>query len=369
MWRWTLKSLLGQPLALTASVLAAGAAFLLVLLFEAMYRGESEQIVAYVKNAEADVWVMQRGVGNMHMATSYLSDWKATLVADVPGVARLDGILYLNTVVTAGGSHWYCYVVGLDSPQTRAGPWDMAAGRSVPGMGEAVIPATFERLGGPGLGETIRIIDQEFTVAGLSADTFSMANSVIFVSRTDLEDLMSSLDIFSFLLVQAEPDVDPQVLARRIEDSVDKVSALTRAEFIANDLQMARQMGVETIAIMTIIGGVLAMLLVVFTCYSLVARQRHEMAVVKAIGGESRQIYLGIMLQGGLVTLASVATATLLALACVPILAALVPQVTLHLTLLSVARIGAMGLLVALAASVWPAWQVARVDPASAFQS
>lgn len=77
MWRWTLKSLTAEPVALLVSIAAAGSAFLLVLFFEAVYAGEAEQIVAYVSHADADVWVMQRGVSNMHMATSYVSDWKA----------------------------------------------------------------------------------------------------------------------------------------------------------------------------------------------------------------------------------------------------------------------------------------------------
>jgi putative ABC transport system permease protein len=369
MWHWTFKSLVIRPLALAASVLAAGLAFLLVLLFEGFYTGESEQIVAYVENSRADVWVMQRGVSNMHMATSFLSDWKADLVAEVPGVSHVDGILYLNTVVHAPSSEWFSYVVGLDPTGTRAGPWAMSVGRAMPGPGEVVVPAVFSQIGQVSLGDVIRIADRELTVVGLSEGTFSLANAVVFVSRTDLEELMSSLDILSFLLVQAEPGVDPETLAADIERHVDDVSALTREQFVANDRRMAMQMGVETIALITVIGGSLALLLVAFTCYSLVTRQRRELAVIRAIGAARGSLYASVMLQGGVVALGGVGVALGLAALAVPAIAWLVPQVTLQLSWGSAGRVLVVGLLVAVAASAWAARQVSRVDPASAFAS
>jgi len=355
-------------LGLITSTAAAGFAFSLVMFFEAVFAGEAEQIVAYVRHQDADVWVMQRGVSNMHMATSYLSDWKATQIAGVRGVASVDAILYLNTVVEAAGKQWFSYVVGLDVPDTAAGPWAMSSGKNIPVSGEIVVPDVLARLSGVGLGDTIRITDRDFTITGLSAGTFSIANPVFFVARTDLEDIMTSLDIVSYVLVKASPGVSPKALAEAIERSVDKVAAIPAKEFIANDRQMAMKMGVETIALMTVIGGALAVLLVAFTVYTQIARQRREFAIAKALGSTNLSLYLNAALQAGVITLAGVIFATLLTLAAVPLTAALLPQVTLKLTSTSVLHTGAAGVVVALIASLIPARQIAHVDPTTAFQ-
>ena len=45
---------------------------------------------------------MQRGVSNMHMALFYRPDWKVRQVRELPGVAGVEAILYLNTVVEVG---------------------------------------------------------------------------------------------------------------------------------------------------------------------------------------------------------------------------------------------------------------------------
>jgi putative ABC transport system permease protein len=369
MWRWTLQSLLSEPMALAASIAATAAALLLVMFFEAVYAGESEQIVAYVEHSEADVWVMQRGVSNMHMATSYLSDWKASQVRAVPGVAEVDAILYLNTVIESGDRPWFSYIIGLDVPSSLAGPWAMAAGRAEPGPGEAVVPVTFARMTDLALGDPVRITDRNFTVVGFSDGTFSMANSVVFVARNDLEHLMRSLDIVSFLLVRAEAGVDAPALAADIEREIDDVRALTADEFVRNDRRMAMQMGVDMIALMTLIGGALAMLLVAFTIYSQVARQRRELAVVKALGASNRALYISVGLQAAAVTAASVAMAAGLALVLMPIATALVAPVTLKLTAAAVARIAVAGIGVTLLASLISVHQIARVDPLSAFSA
>lgn len=368
MWRWALKSLLMDPLGLTVSVAAAASAFLLVLLFEAVWNGESEQIVAYVANADADVWVMQSGVSNMHMATSYLSDWKATQVRNLPGVADAESILYLNTVIEMGEQRWFSYIVGLEPAASRAGPWRMAAGRSQPRAGEAVVPAMFRRLGSLQLGDPIRITDRSFAVVGFSEDTFSMANSVIFVTKNDLEDIMTSLDIVSFILVKAENGIDPGTLAGQIEQAIDKVHALPARQFIENDRRMALKMGVETIALMTFIGGALAALLVGFTIYSHLARQRRELAVAKALGATNGGLYASVILQAVIITATSVIVATGLASLTAPLVTALIPEVTLLLSTSAISRIAAIGLAVALLASLVSARQLNQVDPLTAFR-
>jgi len=367
MWYWTLKNLFAQPLALIASIATASSAFLLVMIFEAVYAGEAEQIVAYLDHADADVWVMQRGVSNMHMATSYLSEWKTEQVREVPGVAAVDQILYLNTVVVSGGKPWFSFIVGLDLPGTGAGPWAMREGRSQPGPGEAVVPAVFAGMTDLALGGKVRITDRDFTVVGLSEGTFSIGNSVIFVTRNDLEDIMTSLDIVSYILVKAEPGIDSAVLAGDIERQVGKVTALPSGEFMSNDRKMVLQMGVETIALMTFIGGALAVLLVAFAIYSLIARQRRELAVAKALGASNRAVYLSVIFQAVAITLASIVLATLLAILLMPVATAMIPPLTLKFTLLSVERIALVGAGVALIASLIPARQVAHVDPLSAF--
>jgi putative ABC transport system permease protein len=338
------------------------------MLFVGVYAGESKQIVAYLDHADADVWVMQSGGSHMHMATSYLADWKVGAIRDVPGVVAVDAILYLNTVTRAAGKRWFSYVVGLDVPSSLAGPWEIAAGQSQPKPGEAIVPDGFAASAGLKLGDSVRITDRDFTIAGFSRGTFSMVNSIVFVTRSDLEDIMTSLDIVSFVLVKIDDAADPARVAADIERTVDGVHALPAGQFSDNDRRLAMQMGVETIALMTSIAGALALLLVAFTIYSQVSRQRPELAVAKALGATNRALYASVAAQAIVITAASLALAVLLALVVSPLISALVPQLTPTLTAPAVVRAAVAGIVVAVLASLLPAREIARVDPLTAFK-
>jgi putative ABC transport system permease protein len=369
MWRWTLNGLIAAPLQLLSSVGAIAGAFSLVLFFQAVFAGESDQIVAYIEHSDADVWVMQKGVSNMHMASSFVWDWKARKIESVDGVSKVTPILYLNTVMVAGERRWFSFIVGLEEGDPRAGPWKMAAGQNQPGPGEAVVPVVLARLTGLGIGDQISIADREFSIVGLSEGTFSMANSVTFVAMDDLSDIMSTIGSLSYLLVDAEPGVDANALAARLRADIEKINALSRQDFTDSDWKIAMQMGLEIISVMTVIGGGLAVLLIGFTAYNHVGQRERELAVMKAMGVRDRSIYTSIMFQIGVITALAFVLANLLVVLAIPLTAWLVPQVTLRITAQALWQVGATALIVSLLASIVPVRRVVRVDPVSAFQA
>jgi putative ABC transport system permease protein len=190
----------------------------------------------------------------------------------------------------------------------------------------------------------------------------------VFVTRTDLEDIMMSFDIVSFILVKTAAGADTAGVAMNIERAVDKVRAISATQFQRNDKELVLQMGVEAIALMTLIGGAVAALLVAYSIYSHVERQRRELAVAKALGAASLSIYASVALQAAVITLASIVLAVSLAFVVMPLITALVPQVRLELTTVAVARIAIVGIAIGLLASLVSARQIARVDPLSAFK-
>ncbi len=366
--RWTLKSLGTQIASTLASAGGVAGAFLFVLFLEAVFLGESKQIVAYIEHMEPDIWVMQHGVSNMHMASSFVWDWKLDAVVEMDGVEKVTSILYVNTMVRAGDRDWFTYVVGLVEGDKRAGPWAMKSGSASPGPGEIVIPALFAESSGAGLGSSVSVADKKFTVVGLSLGTFSMANSVAFVSFGDLVNILSAGGTVSYGLVDLEPGSDAAAMARRIEAEVEKVSALPHPEFVRNDFNMAMRMGVDVVAFMRVIGSALAVAIIAFTALVQVSRRRRELAIAKALGVTNRSIYFSVVLQTVLITTAGYAVALALALGVAPMISLFVPEVTLLVSTGSLLRMGAVALVVAVIAAMVPAYMVNQVDPLTAFQ-
>ncbi len=368
-FRWTIKSLLAEPAGFIASASAVAAAYLLVMSFGAIWSGEAEQLLAYPRNSGADVWVMQRGVSNMHMATSLIGEWKEEAVASVEGVADVTPILYLPAILHAGGRDWITFVVGINRDARRGGPWAMARGNTRPNPGEVVLPKMMAVLSDVGLGSDVQIADKMLSISGLTDETFSMGNPVAFVHMDDLADILSTSDYFSYLLVQAEPGVDRDALAIRIREEVENVNALSQEIFLQNDYHMAMQMGLELVELMTVICALLALLLIAFTLYTRTLRSRREMAIAKALGFSSRHLYVSVALQALIVSSSGFVISYISVHMVMALASAIAPQITMHLTGRTLLSVGVIGLIVAALAMIVPARQVARIEPHSAFQS
>jgi len=369
MLKWILKTLWRQKGTVTSSAGGVAFAFVLVVIMEAAFVGESNQIVAYIRHANADVWVMQKGVSNMHMATTFVWDWKAKRIAELPGVKKATPILYVNTAIKSGGRNWFAYVIGLMPNDSRAGPWSMAAGNSQPGPGEIVLPDVLAKMTGIKLGDQARIADKEFIVSGFSNETFSMANSIAFVHFRDLEDLISTSGTVSFILVDLEPGQDKTDIIRQIEKQVEKVNAVSQEQFIKNDFQIALLMGVEVVSFMSIIGTILAALIIAFAAYSQVSRRKRELAIAKALGYRNHSLYLAVLIQTLVITGLALLIAFLIATFLLPLLSSLVPQITLVVTTSSLLRLTIIAFIVAIVAAIVPARMIANIDPLTAFRT
>lgn len=367
MYYWSLKTLLSEPMRLITSALAVAVSFILVIFFSAVFEGESNQMVVYLEKMDADAWVMQKGVSNMHMASSMLWDWKVDRVEQIPGVKAVSAVLYLNGPVKIGEQDWFSYIIGVSPKYINAGPWSVAQGKSLPNAGEAVIPEVISRLTGIRLGDEVTLVDRPLRVVGLSIDTFSMASSVVFVSREDLGNLLEAGDQYSYIMVYADPGVTTQTLIKRIEDEVDKVNVLDNEEFIESDRQLALQMGAEIIIMMTTLGIIMATLIVAFTAYSVIGRKKKELAIAKALGVGNGQIYLAVLYQSVTITLLGLLFSMVCSFTLLAWLPSVIPQIVIEVGFHQFTPLIILSLPVAILASLAAAYTVTRVDPMIVF--
>jgi len=144
---------------------------------------------------------------------------------------------------------------------------------------------------------------------------------------------------------------------------------LSNSRFIENDRQLALQMGAEIITMMTIIGSILACLIVAFTSYSLMSRKTRELAIAKALGFRAEQIYMAAICQGLVISILGILFTMLLAYAMLMVIPVLAPQINLAIQFQQFATIAAAGIPLAVAASLVVARNLARTDPLLVFNS
>jgi len=326
-------------------------------------------MVIYLDKVDADIWVMQKGVSNMHMASSMLWDWKIEKISQIYEVEDVAAVLYLNGPVKIAGKNWFSYVLGITPEYSRVGPWSITQGKSIPEKGEAIIPEVIAKLSDIKIGDVLTLTDRKLRIVGLTKDTYSMASSLVFVSRADLAEVLNASDQYSYIMVYAKPGANHYQLKNRIEEEVDKVNVLTADEFIKNDWQLAVQMGVEIVNMMRILGTLLATLIVAFTGYSLIIRKKQELAIAKALGFKNWQMYSTVLFQSLILSLLGLILALIISFGLLARLPDFVPQINLSIQLHQFTFILIFIFPIASIASIIAARSIVKLDPVIVFQN
>ncbi len=343
-------------------------ALLLMLALDALLTGAGENLVAYITQSGADIFVAQEGVKNMHMATSAITRRDVSLASHAAGVTSASSILYTGGTVKAGGAEVLSYIIGFDPAEPLGGPNQVIAGTTDLREDEAIIDGVVARSQGLGLGDEIEILGETFTIAGLTEGLTNIVNSITFIRLQDFQKLRRS-EAISYALLKVKSGYDPETVAATITArNGDDVNALTRPDFAREERQIIQDMSVEVINIMNLAGLLIGLAVTALTLYTSTLHKRQEYGVLKAIGAKNWQLYTVVIAQAVL----SLTLGTGLAMGLVRLLGLalplVIPYVALVLTGQAVIRVGLAALLIGVISALAPAWHMARLDPAQVFR-
>jgi putative ABC transport system permease protein len=273
-------------------------AVLLILVMSGVFAGSEEHAVLYIRNQPAALWAMQEGVFNLHMSSSMLSPGTVEQIRRFPNVAEAVGVLYASAGVEIGDTVIYSYVFGVDADAPFGGPWSMAQGNANPDLSEIVIDRDLAQRYGLSIGDSVSILGFPLTITGLSSGTFGIATNVVFVSKTAMALLMDvSPQAASYVLIQPQAGANVDQLAVDLMTTVTDANVLTKAEFVASDQEMIRQMGADILRMMNVIAYIIGLLVIGITVYTAMLERVREFGVLKAIGANMFQLMSTVFVQ------------------------------------------------------------------------
>lgn len=370
MFKLAWRNLARERTRLAISVGGVALAVVLILVMGGVFAGAEEHAVAYIRNQPAELWLMQGGVENMHMASSILSPGTVSRVRVVEGVEDAAGVLYANAGVDVGDALVFSYVFGVEPDAPFGGPWEVTTGVSRPARGEVVMDRVLAARHGLDLGDTVNILGRDLVIAGLSEDTFGIATSVTFVHKTTLAELMSvPADTVSYVLVQAEPGVEPSTLTARLRDGVPGANVMTRNAFAASDKEMIRQMGVDVIRAMNLVSYVVGLLVIGLTIYTATVERAREYGVLKAIGADTKRLAAVVISQAFIGAGLGVVVGIGLSYTVAVLIGTVLPEMQVLIETSALLReLPILALITALAALL-PLGRIARLDPMVVFRA
>lgn len=292
------RNLTQQPLRFAISAGSIALSVILILAMSGVFAGSEEHAVLYMRNQPAELWGMQAGVSNLHMSSSILSADTVQQIQQFPGVGQAVGVLYASAGVDVGGTEIYSYVIGIDPNTPFGGPWSLVEGSPSPGVNEIVIDRDLANRYGLTLGDRVMILGFPLTITGLSEGTFGIATNVVFVNKTAMALLMDvSPQAASYVLIRPEESTDVDRLKASLSKTVPEANFLSRADFIASDQEMIRQMGADILQMMNVIAYIIGVLIIGITVYTATLERIREFGVLKAIGANTRQLVSTVFVQ------------------------------------------------------------------------
>lgn len=362
------KNLLAERTRFTLSVLGVGFAVLLVLTMAGIFAGTTRQATTYIDHSRNAVWVTQPGVSQMFKAVSWLPADTATALTAVPEIASADPILGLPADFAHDGTHTAYFLVGYNTATGVGGPWSLAQGRNVSASGEVVLDRVLAAKNNIHLGDTVRIVDGDFTVVGLSNQTAAATNFYTFIALPDATRLLRAGSRVSYFLVQPEPGHTVDQVVDAIGRNVPGVAAWTSVQFAANSRDIIVTMIGRPLKTMIGIAAVVGAVLVALTLWTLTAQQIGDFGILRALGVRPIQLGRIVIVQAAIIAAAGYLVGAGTAYAVQFLIGDRMGDVMVHISPSMLAAMAGTVAAMAAAGSLMPLRRVTRIDPATAFR-
>ncbi|MFV1948813.1 MAG: ABC transporter permease [Anaerolineales bacterium] len=364
------RNLIFERTRLAISVSGVSLAVLLILVMSGVFAGSEEHAVAYIKNQPASLWMMQSGVANMHMSSSTLSADALEKVKAVPGVQEAVGLLYANAGVDVGDTLIYSYIFAVEDDVPFGGPWEMAEGATNLEWDEVIIDQDLAARYDLSLGDKVNVLGTDLKIAGLSKGTFGIATSISFINKELLAGMMGiSPQAASYILIQPEPGLNPDILSDRLFDAIPEINVMTQADFAASDQEMIRQMGADIIKAMNTVSYVVGLLVIGLTIYTATLERAREYGMLKAIGANFSSLVEVVFVQAYISSGLGFITGVGLAYIVANLVSRLMPEMLILIRPEDILQQIPILIGITALAALLPLGRVARLDPMVVFKN
>jgi putative ABC transport system permease protein len=323
--------------------------------------------VAYIHETDVDVWVTGEGADSF-FTPSLLFAGKLVEVGQVQGVDQVKPLIGRALKIKKGEEGWDSYVIGFDAG-APGGPVKVSKGSGTPAIGEIVIDDVLARVSGLKIGDEITAGVRHLKVVGISKGGNLVLAQLSFVNNEEAKALLGVAGAVNFALVTADPGVDGEDLAAKIDGEVTSVDALDSGLFASNSQKVLQRSVIPILLVIVFIAIVVGTVVVGLTVYTAVIEKEREFGILKAVGVPAREL-IRIVLEQSLATgLLGFVAGVVLAVVVSRVASAVIPQIVTSFRLSDIALVLAATVVMTIVAAVVPLYRVLRVDSLSVFRA
>jgi putative ABC transport system permease protein len=359
----TWRLLTERPVRLAVGALGVGLALMLILVLDGLWVGVQNRVTLFEDHTGAQLAVVAPGTDSLFADASSLPSATEREVAGTVGVRWASGVRTMYNILELHGGKTAVALVGAD-PGRPGGPWALREGRAPNADDEVAVDAMLADQHGLRVGGTLPVLGATLRIVGLTQDTAMFMTPLVFVTQNNLNDRLHAAGTTGTVLVGTD---DPAGTAARLR--ARGFSVRTTADLHEAALRLATRIFGGPVRLMVGVGFVAGTLIVALVAHTLIAEQRRDLGVLKALGATPGRLRRIAVTETATLTALGAVAGVLLLLVAQGVIAAWRPQFPVLLTTATVSRTAAAAAAMALLAAWLPARRLARLDAASAFRS
>jgi putative ABC transport system permease protein len=316
---------------------------------------------------DADFMVVQKGAADLSF--SLVSQEDAAALADHPGVARAEGMLFHIIRI---GSNPFFILMGRNAEDLASNPPPLLDGAvwGPDATDELILGKRAAGDHGVGVGDTLTIEDRPFRVAGVYLSGRLWEDGGAYAPMATVRDMASKFDVVTAVFITVDPGTDPESAAESIEETFKNLATISNVGEYGKVDQGVDFLDAANIAISVLAVGVGAIGVMNTMIMSVFERTR-EIGILRAVGWSGHRIlrmiiaeslFLCVIAAGVGTALGILATRAILLIDTVS--SFLEPQYTIDIFV----RALAVAVFVALAGAAYPAFRAVRLTPMEALR-
>jgi putative ABC transport system permease protein len=365
---YAIKTLAKQYLRFIITTFGIALCLILMLFLLAIYHGVSDASVRYVRESDADIWVLQRHAANLLRGTSLLTYRHGELIKKVKGVKSIAPILSFTATVEVPNNTASIHLIGYDPATGKGGPHEILKGDTLLKDDQIVLDNSFAAKYKIKVGDKLPIRDDTLTVAGLSGGTNLFQIQFAFITLKKAQQLLGFAGILSYYQIMLEPGFDPTSVAENIQSVSSEIAVFDKKTFLNNNIHEAETGVMPLFYVVAIIGAIVLTSLLSLILSVYVLEQQRDYAIMKALGAPTTFIP-GILLQQSLVlAISGMVIALLLFGPMLKLVEKFSPTVSAETSIKQVFMVGVGLLAVSLLSSILPLLRQRHIYPLDVFK-
>ncbi|MDO8512973.1 MAG: ABC transporter permease [bacterium] len=364
-----IKNLFQEKTKLAISVGGVAFAVLLIIIINGVYQGFNEKMGAYPKSIPADLWVEQKGVGDMYHTLSFLPDNLEWQFLNIDGVQSADKYLGKQVMFDLKGKDQTLFIVGIDNSGATK-PYKMVEG-SWQNLqnGQIIIDKTMAKEAKLNIGDTFDMNGQTLEVRGIASGGNVISFKYAYVTYDQAKNMFNLGDKVNFYLLKLKSGSDVSQVKSDIESNIPEVKVLTKDQFVDTSRKVVTESFLPIIAVLVAIGLLVGTAVIGLTTYSATIEKSREYGVMKAIGLSNSQLSKTVIIQSLVSGIIGYIVGAILAYVIGFLSESIVSSFVTQIRPIDLLWVFGATILMSLIGAYIPMKRISSIDPAEVFKS